>query len=307
MTFTLLPVPARGCEDVAVATHGPDEGSVFTGTEDGSIWKVRPDGRRTERVAHTGGRPLGIEYAADGRLVVCDATRGLLAVDPATGAIEVLVDQVGAHPMMVCNNAAIAADGTIWFSDSSTSYRLDRWKDDVVQGTSSGRLLRRDPDGAVEVVTDGLAFANGVALSQDESFVVVAESGRGTLVRWWITGDRAGTRDYLVERLDGYPDNIARGSDGLIWVALPGPRDPVVELVKKAPGFVKTLATRLPEALQPLPPRSLWAQAFDDEGRLVREVRMATDQWRFTTGVREHEGILWLGSLEEAGIAMVSL
>jgi sugar lactone lactonase YvrE len=307
VTHTLLPVPARGCEDVVVATEGPDQGAVFTGTEDGSIWRLRPDGRRTERVAHTAGRPLGLELGVDGRLVVCDASRGLLAVDPATGAIEVLVDQVGAHPMLVCNNAAVAADGTIWFSDSSTRYRLDRWKDDVVQGTASGRLLRRDPDGSVEVVTADLAFANGVALAQDESFVVVAESGRGTLVRWWISGEKAGTRDFFVERLDGYPDNISRGSDGLIWVALPGPRDPVVELVKRAPGFVKTLATRLPEALQPLPPKSLWAQAFDDEGRLVREVKLDTEDWRFTTGVREHEGTLWLGSLEEAGIAKVAL
>ncbi|HET7431033.1 MAG TPA: SMP-30/gluconolactonase/LRE family protein [Nocardioides sp.] len=307
MTLTLYPVPAHGCEDVAVAGHGLDAGCVFTGTEDGSIWRVRPDGLRTDRVAHTAGRPLGIEVDADGTLVVCDATRGLLRVDPATGAVEVLVDQVGAHPMLVCNNAAIASDGTIWFSDSSTRYRLDRWKDDFLQVTSTGRLLRRGPDGEVEVVTGDLAFANGVALAADESFVVVAESSRRTLVRWWIAGDRAGTRDLLVAELPGYPDNIARGSDGLIWVALGSPRDPLVELLMRAPAPVQKLAAKLPPALQPGPRKGLWAQAYDETGRLVHDVRIDTDAFHMTTGVREHDGTLWAGSLEEAGIASVAL
>ena len=51
MSFRVIPVPAYGCEDVAVATHGPDEGAVFTGTEDGSIWRIRDEGRQVDRVA----------------------------------------------------------------------------------------------------------------------------------------------------------------------------------------------------------------------------------------------------------------
>ena len=77
-SFRVIPVPGAGAEDVVVATSGPDEGSVFTGTEDGAIFRVSPDGDRIDRVAHTGGRPLGIEFAPDGRLLVCDAARGLL-------------------------------------------------------------------------------------------------------------------------------------------------------------------------------------------------------------------------------------
>ena len=77
--------------------------------------------------------------------------------------------------MRFCNNAAIAGDGTIWFSDSSTHYGIDEWKDDFVQHTRTGRLLRRDPDGTVEVVIDGLAFANGVALGSRR---VVRRRGR---------------------------------------------------------------------------------------------------------------------------------
>ena len=76
MTFTVHPVPGPGAEDVVVT---PD-GDVYTGTEDGSIFRLSPDGQRVERVAQTGGRPLGLELFADGDLLVCDAHRGLLVV-----------------------------------------------------------------------------------------------------------------------------------------------------------------------------------------------------------------------------------
>ena len=125
MNLTRVPVPGPGAEDVVVVTHGPDEGAVFTGTEDGNIFRVSHDGRRIDRVAHTGGRPLGLEIGPDGRLLVCDAHRGVLRIDTATGAVEPVTDSVAGRKMVFCNNAAVATDGTIWFSDSSTKFGID--------------------------------------------------------------------------------------------------------------------------------------------------------------------------------------
>src|SRR5512141_1028708 len=168
--LTVIPVPGHGAEDVVVDA----EGWVFTGTADGSVYRVRPDGRRIDRVGNTGGRPLGLELLPDGRLLVCDALRGLLALDPADGAdgaVESLTELVHGQRMAFCNNAAVHSNGDIWFTDSSRVHGIDQWKADLVENTASGRLLRRGSDGAVEVVADGLRFANGVALSADESYV----------------------------------------------------------------------------------------------------------------------------------------
>jgi sugar lactone lactonase YvrE len=122
MTFTVHPVPSMGAEDVVVSP----EGVVHTGTEDGVIWAIDPTTGSARRVADTGGRPLGLEILPDGHLLVCDAQRGLLRVHPESGTVEVLVDLVGGEPMRFCNNAAVAADGTIWFSDSSLHYTSGR-------------------------------------------------------------------------------------------------------------------------------------------------------------------------------------
>lgn len=307
MSIDVLPVPGPGAEDVVVATSGPDEGAVFTGTEDGALWRVSHGGNRIDLVAVTGGRPLGIEIDLDGRLLVCDARRGLLRVDTRTGGIEHVADKVDGVVMVFCNNAAVAGDGTVWFSDSSTRFGIDRWKDDIVRDTRTGRLLRLAEDGTVEVVLDGLAFANGVALAADESYVAVAETAARTVVRRWLTGPRAGEQDHLVRDLPGYPDNIARGSDGLIWVSIASPRDPLVERLQRGPQVVRAAVTKIPEALQPKPKRTVRAQAYDDAGRLVHDVEVATDRYHLVTGVREHDGRLWLGSLHEPAIAVVDV
>ena len=142
-------------------------------------------------------------------------TRGLLAVDPATGASRRSLTERRRPPdASFCNNAAVAANGDIWFSDS-----IDRLPDRALEeGLRRGHPHRpaaagSTPDGTVEVrARGGLAFANGVALAADESFVAVAETAARTVVRHWLTGARAGSRDLLAEDLPGYPDNIARGA-----------------------------------------------------------------------------------------------
>jgi sugar lactone lactonase YvrE len=309
--FTVIPVPGPGAEDVVVASSGADQGKVYTGTEDGAILRIDPDGSRVERVADTGGRPLGLEIGPDGRLLVCDAKRGLLWVDPGSGEVEAIALEVGGVPMKFCNNAAIAADGTIWFTDSSTRYPIERWKDDFVQNTRTGRLLRRDPDGTITTVLDGLAFANGVALAADESFVAVAETGARTVVRYWLTEERNGLRDKLCSSLPGYPDNIARGSDGLIWVTLASPLDPVVERLQRGPLRLRKLVTRIPERLQPKPKRTVRVQAYDDRGGLVHDVDVDPSahgaSYHMVTGVREHEGRVWMGSLHEPAVAVLQM
>lgn len=299
----VLPVPATGAEDVVVA----DNGLVFTGTEDGSVFAVRPDGAGVDLVGSTGGRPLGIELLGPDRLLIADAHHGLLAMDRRTGAVETLVDAVEGRPLVFCNNAAVATNGDIWFSDSSTVYGIEKWKNDFVQDTRTGRLFCLRAGGGVELHLDGLAFANGVALAADESYVAVAETGARTVVRLWLSGERAGTRDLLCANLPGYPDNIARGSDGLIWVSIASPVDGLVERVQRGPHLVRRLVTAIPEALQPKPKQTVRAMAFDDTGTCVHDVSGEADGFHMVTGVREHDGQLWLGSLHEPAVAVISL
>jgi sugar lactone lactonase YvrE len=310
-SLTVVPVGGPGAEDVVVGGPGPHEGCVFTGTSDGVIRRVSHDGRVVRAVADTGGRPLGIEWLADGRLLVCDARRGLLAVDPTSGSVEQWSSHLDGRPFVFCNNAAVADDGTVFFSDSSTVHPIDRWEAEVLELTGTGRLLRRRTDGELDVLLDGLQFANGVALSADGTWVVVAETSVRRLRRVFVAGPRAGESEIWVDDLPGFPDNLARGTDGLVWVTIASPADPVVERLQTSPMWMRRTASRLPGPLRPSPKRTIRVQAYDGHGGLVHDIVLDdeadTRRFHMVTGVREHDGRVWLGSLHEPSVAVVDL
>lgn len=303
--LTVLPVPGVGAEDVLVG----HDGTVYTGTADGSIWALADHGDRIRRVANTGGRPLGLEWLPEAQILVCDAHRGLLAVSLADGRVRVLADAVDGTRMRFCNNAAVLDDGSIWFTDSSTVWGIEEWKSDLIEDTCTGRLLRLAPGSAEpEVILDGLSFANGVARAPDNSAVIVAETGQRRLRRTHVTGPRAGTSDILADDLPCHPDNISLGSDGLIWVSYASPKDPTLTFLQSAaPKFVRGLLRRAPEALKPAPRRTARVAAFDLDGNLRWDIGAAADEWHMVTGVREHAGRVWLGSLVESAIAYIEL
>ncbi|WP_199440319.1 SMP-30/gluconolactonase/LRE family protein [Umezawaea beigongshangensis] len=298
----LLDVIGTGPEDVVLDA----EGRVLTGVEDGRVLRLSPEGDRVEVVADTGGRPLGVEVDRDGTLVVSDAHRGLLRVDPADGAVTTLVatgDDAGGAPLTLCDNATVGADGTIFFSDSSGRFALEHWQADLLEHSGTGRLLRRDPDGSVEPVLTGLHFANGVALAEDESFVVVAETGAYRLTRLWLTGPAAGTTGVLVDNLPGFPDNVALGDDGLLWVALASPRNALIDRLAPRHPVLRRALWALPPALHPAPANTAWVQAYTPRGELVHDLQSTVEGFSAVTGVRVRDGAVWLGSLYGGHVA----
>ena len=297
-TLRLIGVPAVGPEDVLFS---PDGSRLFTGTNDGAIWSLTPDGSQISRITNTGGRPLGLEWLPDGRLLVCDSPAGLLGVDVETGSIEELVTAVEGEPMKFTNNAAVAADGTIFFSDSSRSYTVAQWKSDLIAHTRSGRLLRRSPDGTVTTIVDDLGMANGVALVADDEQVWVAETALARIRRLSTDGRELAA----ITELPGYPDNLTVGSDGLVWVALASPLDPLLGFLQGRGARLRPVVLGLPDALKPKEKRTARVLAYDPGGRLVHDLSGDSTQWHMATGARERDGEVWMGSIMEPAIAVL--
>jgi hypothetical protein len=90
-------------------------------------------------------------------------------------------------------------------------------------------------------------------------------------------------------------------------VTIASPTDPVVERLHRAPQWVRRQVTRIPERLQPKPKRTVRVQAYADDGTLVHDCDVDTPDYHMVTGVREHEGRVWLGSLHEPAVAFLEL
>ncbi len=298
-----LELPGAAPEDVVA----DDEGRLVVGLEDGRLVRLTRDGRLLEVLATTPGRPLGLEALPDGGLLICDEGTGLLRLDAGSEAPRVLVDEVAGTPLRFCSNVVAASDGTIYFTVSSRRHRLDEYREDLLEHSGTGLLCRLGTDGSVDVLRGGLQFANGVALSDDESFLLVAETAAYSLSRYDLTGPAVGAWTVLADNLPGFPDNISRGSGGITWVAIASPRDRTLDFLLPRAPVVRKVASGLPDMLQPGPRRTAWVLGIDDTGEIVADLQAPGDNYAFVTGVVELDGVLYLGSLEERAVAVMPL
>jgi sugar lactone lactonase YvrE len=271
--YDLIPLPGEGPEDVVVGS----DGLIYTGLLDGRILAVAPKDGAVREVAKTGGRPLGLEATTDGRLLICDSPKGLLELDLKTGALTTLVTHDGAEPLIFCSNVVAAPDGDLFFTISSMRYSFHDWRKDFVENVPTGRVYRRAADGTLTRLIGGLRFANGLVRTRDGKSLIVAETAGRRLLRLRLAGDRVGTSEVLAE-LPGFPDNLCADEDGIVWVAFASEQNPMLEKVYKLPLFLRRLAARLPESLQPKPSRVAWVAGYGQERRV--RARLQMDGWR---------------------------
>lgn len=184
---------------------------------------------------------------------------------------------------------------------------MDHYKADLYAHTGTGRLFRWTAESGVDLLAGGLDFANGVTLSAAEDFLVIAETSGYRLQRMWLGGPRHGVRETFVENLPGFPDNLSTGDSGLIWVALPNPRNRLLDTLLPRPPILRKVAWAAPELLQPKEKSTVWVQAYNPDGVLVHDLQTTHPGLRMVTGVREFEDSLWLGSLASRAIGRITL
>lgn len=296
----LIPVPGHGPEDVVFDAAG----RAITGLETGAIIAVDLDTEVSTVLGNTGGRPLGLEMTADGRLIICDAHRGLLRMDCATGEIDELVRAVAGKPLVFCSNATAASDGAIWFTESTSRFTFEHYLGAVLEQRATGRLMRRDPDGSVQVLLDGLNFANGVTLTGDESAVIFAETMGPTLKRYDIA---SGAVTVLADNLPGYPDNLSRSANGRFWVAICNLRDNLLESLAPRPTWIRHGLWALPDRFKPEGVRTTWVMAFDEDGGLLADLQEPREDFHMATGVAERDGRLAVSSIKRDGLLVLDL
>lgn len=277
-------------------TEVDEQGRVYGGLDNGTIVRIASDGG-VEVFADTGGRPLGMEFDADGNLIVADAWEGLLSIDPE-GDIEVLTRESNGEPFAFTDDLDIAEDGRIYFSDASHRFNQPDYRLDLLSAKGNGRLLRHDPEtGETETLMDDLYFANGVALAEDEDSVLVNETGRYRIQRYWLEGDKAGNAEIFADNLPGFPDNLARDEDGIFWVALPTRRNTQMDGLHPYP-WLKNQVAKLPKWFQPNPEPYGFVVAFNGDGDLLGSLHDTDgDRLQMVTSVKPRQGALYLGSL----------
>lgn len=292
--------PDGGGQEVVAETGGRPLGMAFDAAgrlivADGikGLLAVAPDGKVAVLADAVDGAPIrfadGVAVAGDGRIYFTDASTR--------------------------------------FGPAQWGGTLEAATLDVIEQSCTGRVLEYAPaTGAVRVVAKGLSFANGIVLSGDQRSLLVSESGK---YRVWQIAVEASDLDVaalqppmrapalvpdqalvpasapvhaaaqppaqariVLDNLPGYPDNLARGLDGRIWLGLAGQRNGL-DAMAPYPALRKVML-RIPRALWPTPRPYGHVMAFTEDGAVVADLQDPGGSSPLTTGVTETAGRLYI-------------
>lgn len=116
------------------------------------------------------------------------------------------------------------------------------------------RFIRYKPaEKKTEVLLRGLGFTNGVKLSDDESFAVIAESTKSHVGKYHLKGPKAGQYEIILEGLPGLPDNIhSDGHGGFLVTTVLGasPEHPMLSQSLAPHPYIRKMISRLLHLLQ---------------------------------------------------------
>lgn len=179
----------------------------------GKVFSVSNSGVCTER-GNTGGQPNGAKFGPDGKLWIADKVRGLLRMEPSTGAVTVVVDSFRNERLRGLNDLFFDAAGGVYVTEPYGSDALD----------PDGRLfyLPPGPNARLQLVAGDMAFPNGVVLTTDGLNVLVGEFARKRILSLPAIGN---TNDFDLPYVAAYtsrgigPDGMTLTSNGILLVA----------------------------------------------------------------------------------------
>jgi len=223
--------------------------------------------------------------------------------------VEVLASEVDGTKFLLADGVAVAKDGLIYFTDASTKFTLENFMHDHLEGRPNGRILVYNPvDKSTKVLLKDLQFPNGIALSKGEEFLIFSETTIASLSKYYLKGEKKGTKEIINEELPGFPDNIHYNYEkGILYVGIVAQRDATVDLLWKLP-FVKKVLTFFP-SIQTIVDAS-WRMArvlaVDENGKPLKMYQDPTGKVvGFVTGAVEVDGYLYVGGLRDEFIARV--
>ncbi|GMN57983.1 hypothetical protein TIFTF001_027077 [Ficus carica] len=169
---------------------------------------------------------VDVDVVRKNKLFIADALLGLFVVRGTKGGLaSKLATSAEGVPFKFLNGLTVdQRNGDVYFTDFSSVFLLSQINEAIAANDSTGRLLKFNyRNQSVTVLLSGLSGANGVAISQDCSYLLVAEFIANRTRRYWLSGRRASTSE-VVATFQGRPDNIRRTPLGDFWVAVNIPR-----------------------------------------------------------------------------------
>ena len=206
------------------------EGPAFDGA--GGLWCAEQEGEgvfcrrpngQIERLK-TGGKPNGLTLGPDGYIWFCDSGQNAIRrFHPDERHIQTVIDTFNGKPLNRPNDLLVDPAGNLIFSCPGPPVGEPN------SGQPQGIVLSMTPGGMIQVVADGMHYANGLAFISGTDVLLIAETQKQRIWSgfWdaanmsWDTINVWATIDNITELAYG-PDGMAFGPDGNLYAAVFG-------------------------------------------------------------------------------------
>jgi sugar lactone lactonase YvrE len=176
-------------------------------------------------------------------VVAVDAGGNSEVVARVPTTIPFSIDWLPGGPMLIVSGPEglllrMEPDGSLVTHADLTDLSTKGWNEIVVDGRGNayvngggfdlrageefapGIVALLTPDDSARQVADGIAFPNGMAVTSDNSTLIVAESYAKRLTAFDIAGDGSlSNRSVWADLGDGVPDGICIDADSAVWYA----------------------------------------------------------------------------------------
>jgi sugar lactone lactonase YvrE len=166
---------------------------------------------RSEVVVRVPSFPFCLDWLPDGRLLIVSARDRLLLRREPDGSLATHADLSGLsdYPW---NEIVVDGRGTAYVNNIGFEFPCGEF--------APGTVALLTPDGSVRQVADGVAFPNGMAVTPDNSTLIVAESYANKLTAFDIVEDGGlSNRRVWADLGDGVPDGLCLDAEGAVWYA----------------------------------------------------------------------------------------
>jgi sugar lactone lactonase YvrE len=166
---------------------------------------------RSEVIVRTPASPFSIDWLPDGHLLIISGPDGLLLRREPDGSLVTHADLSGLSDHS-WNEIVVDGRGNAYVNNIGFDFAGGEF--------APGTVALLTPEGPARQVADGVAFPNGMAVTPDNSTLIVAESYASRLTAFDIAADGtlSGKRVWA-DLGDGFPDGICLDAEGAVWYA----------------------------------------------------------------------------------------
>lgn len=290
--------------------YGPEDivfdkaGNLYCGAHmkatdfsDGKILRMDTSGK-FEIYYNAGSWVAGLHFDANENLIALSHKEGLISISPDKKVSVLATKDEKGKSFLIPNGLDIASDGKIYFSNTSekSAYTIKSGRKIILEMKPLGGLYCYDPtQKKVTTLIDGTYFGNGVVLSKNEDYVLLVETTKYRVLRYWLKGSMAGQTETFIDNLPGFPNGISIREDGSYWLGFTTKRSDALDKIHPKPGM-KKFVYGLPGFLQPKADKFGMVMNISKDGKILQSLFDTKGIIMPEAGaVKEQNGFLYLG------------